>query len=633
MNKINFNKLLIGTAFILGMGISTSAIAMETPEVSFHPVASWDISPVKNPQNGQTHCLMMNEYNNGFFIQFQGAQGNVDVMSIDFRQEAFTAGQSENVTLQIPGSAEITLPATAFSPDVLSINMAGKHDLFKNLSSASALDVKIADNAFRFYLTGFANAASSYSRCLSGAPMQVAAPVAPEEPKQAILTPAETEPEEIAVEEVLDQPVETPSKISNAEPDRAAPSKMMRDMSEKAQDRYAEELSVILQEPKEKVSVELQKALDRQNQDVLADDALAMRPEPGKRYTETLAKAMGTPTDKTGDIPSPVQEPIPVVTAEKQPEVINQDVEEAFEEQAEVQQSEITKETAEDIIWNAPPSSKKVEVVDTMTPPPADDLTEPLKTKEVDQSLVKELEEFVGVDKANNQADMSKVATMQTAEPAEEIAPVAEPIDEPALEPVEDISEITPPPVVPEEPKVTSYTTPEYKVNREVIKHEADFTDMDLPVREVKKSSLREPMMDMRDNDEELEKLQSKVERLKRENDALNNELEMVLRSGEKERLEISSDNWNLEAATMKYNEAERQIAKLGQQIQKERAQFEYEKKELEMMLFDPAVTEDAQLARLGSLEKKIKKLETEMALQEEQYERQIQMLKSRNSQ
>lgn len=629
MNKVNLNKLLVGTAFILGMGISTSAIAMQAPEVSFHPVASWEISPIE--ANGQQHCLMMNEYNNGFFIQFQGVQDNVDVMSIDFRQKAFTAGHSENVILQIPGSAEITLPATAFSADVLSINLAGQNSFFKNLSSASALDVQIADNAFRFYLTGFANAVSSYSRCLSGAPVQVAAPVAPQEPKQVTLTPPKVEPENLVPEEAVletaEQVVETPSKISNVEPDRAAPSPLMQDMSKKAQDRYAEELSVILQEPKEKVSVELQKALDRQNQDILADDALAMRPEPGKRYTETLAKAMGTPTDKTGSIPSPVQEPVPVATAEKQPETINQDVEEAFEEQSAPQQSEITEETAEDIIWNAPPSSKRVEVVDTMAPPPADDLEKP---QEVNEFLVDDLEDFVGVNEQKNQDDLSKMATEQTAETDNNVKPVVEPMIE---QQTEQVSEITPPLVEPVEPKVTNYKTPEYKVNREVIKHEADFTDMDLPVREVEKPALREPMMDMHANDEELENLQSKIARLKRENDALNQELEMALRSGEKERLEISSDNWNLEAATMKYNEAERQIAKLGQQIQKERAQFEYEKKELEMMLFDPAVTEDAQLARLGSLEKKIKKLETEMTLQEEQYERQIQMLKSRNSQ
>ena len=49
------------------------------------------------------------------------------------------------------------------------------------------------------------------------------------------------------------------------------------------------------------------------------------------------------------------------------------------------------------------------------------------------------------------------------------------------------------------------------EILNKIYKHEADFTDMDLPVREVKKSSLREPMMDIRDNDEELEKLQTTI--------------------------------------------------------------------------------------------------------------------------
>ena len=56
----------------------------------------------------------------------------------------------------------------------------------------------------------------------------------------------------------------------------------------------------------------------------------------------------------------------------------------------------------------------------------------------------------------------------------------------------------------------------------------------------------------------------------------------------------------------MRYNEAERQLQKLGQQLQQERAQHAMERKELEAMLFDPQLTEQEQLARLNQLEQEL---------------------------
>ena len=100
--------------------------------------------------------------------------------------------------------------------------------------------------------------------------------------------------------------------------------------------------------------------------------------------------------------------------------------------------------------------------------------------------------------------------------------------------------------------------------------------------------------------------LEEKIDALQAENAALNDELNTALREGEEERLSISSENWNLEKATMLYNEAERQNKKLGMQLQKERAQWAMEKKELEAMLFDPQLTTQEQLAKLSRLEQEL---------------------------
>ena len=68
----------------------------------------------------------------------------------------------------------------------------------------------------------------------------------------------------------------------------------------------------------------------------------------------------------------------------------------------------------------------------------------------------------------------------------------------------------------------------------------------------------------------------------------------------------ISSDNWNLETATQRYNEAEREIQRLGSVVESERAKCLVEKKNIEYMLFDPKIATKQQIAKLMSLENQL---------------------------
>ena len=130
-----------------------------------------------------------------------------------------------------------------------------------------------------------------------------------------------------------------------------------------------------------------------------------------------------------------------------------------------------------------------------------------------------------------------------------------------------------------------------------------------------------------------ISQLESMVYKLKKENTELNSELKSVLSESEEERLSISSDNWNLERATMKYNEAERQIKRLGQQLQRERAQSSVEKEDLEAMLFDPQVTNEKQLAHLADLENKLLSVQDKLDSQRLRYEERIRILENHISQ
>lgn len=70
--------------------------------------------------------------------------------------------------------------------------------------------------------------------------------------------------------------------------------------------------------------------------------------------------------------------------------------------------------------------------------------------------------------------------------------------------------------------------------------------------------------------------------------------------------LDISSDNWDLEQATRRFNEAEREIRRLARQLEESRTQCAVEKKSLEYMLFDPEVAKEEQISKLIELEDKV---------------------------
>lgn len=189
----------------------------------------------------------------------------------------------------------------------------------------------------------------------------------------------------------------------------------------------------------------------------------------------------------------------------------------------------------------------------------------------------------------------------------------------------------------PAQPQTKKSVVPkkDFVVNKERMDVTADFTDLDnvepasaSPTQStVKRRSRTQTPLSGNENSSELKQ---RLAALAEENEALNEELMMALKESEAERMSITSENWDLERATMRYNEAERQLKKLGRQLQQERAQCSVEKRELEAMLFDPTLTDEKQMASLAELEDKLAAAQNELQRQRAHYEAQIQTLKNR---
>jgi len=129
------------------------------------------------------------------------------------------------------------------------------------------------------------------------------------------------------------------------------------------------------------------------------------------------------------------------------------------------------------------------------------------------------------------------------------------------------------------------------------------------------------------DAKDKLAALQQEIASLTQQNKALDQDLKETLRDSKVEEVSVSSNNWNLEKATMKFNEAERQIMRLGRKLQTQQAQCEAEKASLETMLFDPELTNQQQLVTLTSLETELDTAKTELFRQQRQYEERIKLL------
>lgn len=100
---------------------------------------------------------------------------------------------------------------------------------------------------------------------------------------------------------------------------------------------------------------------------------------------------------------------------------------------------------------------------------------------------------------------------------------------------------------------------------------------------------------------EELKDLQSENARL-RELSAIS----PAAGGGAGSKLALSDGNWNLEKATSRYQQAEREVKRLGLLVDEERQKCKSQKREIEYMLFDPAISSNAQMSMLNKLESKL---------------------------
>lgn len=165
---------------------------------------------------------------------------------------------------------------------------------------------------------------------------------------------------------------------------------------------------------------------------------------------------------------------------------------------------------------------------------------------------------------------------------------------------------------VPEAPKAAPKPVPEPKPEPIVV----DLTDVP--------QAAPAPVPQPRTNTAQVTALQRDLEVLTSRAMLLEKELVAARSELNAQREGLASGDWDLEEATIRFQESERQVRRLGDQVARERLACQREKADLEAMLFDPAVTEQRQLAKLADMERKLAETQDKARRERARYEARI---------
>ncbi|MCC6598707.1 MAG: hypothetical protein IT559_07955 [Alphaproteobacteria bacterium] len=583
-----FVVLIAGAS--LGAPFVSSAQGAE-PELAFYPAGGWSVG-----KTGEI-CSATGSYNNGFDLRFEGSKGKMTQMSVDFHQDIFKKDQSYDARVALVEGAAKKVLAVNTAPGILSFNVADDKEFYRGLGKASALDLSVEQNSFRFHLPGFARAFSNFEACVNGdvAANSVAAkpPVLAETPPAS---PDFTVNEAVAMEAEIKAPAAAAPLLDSASAPAASPPPSVKS-EPAAAEAVASKKAVPVPDPV--LVVETSKVAA----ETPVEKAERAFPSSERTVFEHLPEMVVDTVSASAPVASVATAPAAKPLVAPAPGLVNKN---------NLSPEQVSRMIARQMgVENAPvtePSNLPAEAA-SAAPLMAQDMAGPQKPA-ADQDAI-------SPPKPSAEKETIVFSTPERAIPA----PVGMP--DPLLPDDENsMNEVAAVPVqaAPVVPQTVRTSSGEAVVHTSTIRAEADFTN----ASEIEPASAGDeagfPAMGRGANFGNAREMQDTIDALRAENAALNSELKSMIRDTEKERLSITSENWNLEQATMKFNEAERQIKRLGLELQKERARSENERKELEAMLFDPKLTNQSQLARLAELEAQLAKAKEELQLQKLRY-------------
>lgn len=555
-----------------------AALAAKDPELSFYPAQKWNVENLtKAGEHGLKTCSVSNTFNNGFVVQFAGSSDGFINLNIDFRQPSFTQNKLYEVQYTIPGNKAQVLPTKAFKDSLLVTDLRQQKQFSEDLKASGVVDVKIQNNEFRLYLTGLEATMKDYNECVQPEASMIQASATPvaEQQKQ----------KDTFVQDSMTPPLAAPARVI---PETKLPESL-------AQDNLAPP-------PPMPAVIDLTQTNPENDGATSADDTKKSSLKPNfarERFTTKLAERMHqratalAEKNKLSDMDSDSD----TMGAETPPKANEKTV---AKKGSSLETFPLKDSAPQKMAAEQAPAQYKFP------------LAEPVKTEQKtihieaqnEMAQIPEGRTKMGgavINKAkavHGEIDLTKIDT--PVESAFEPTPMPQ---KSAVLPIEDVKEIA--------------------AVESIEPHAQQFADIE-PSAGKATQQVDQNFVEMRNRVVDLER---QLSSLQKENTDLDAELKSNLKDAADERTSISSNNWDLERATMRYNEAEIQINRLGRQLQSSKSQCDMEKSELKAMLFDPKLTDQQQLAKLSSLEEDLDRTKTDLNVQKRTYEERIRIL------
>ncbi len=617
---------------ILAFGLLTLAGAAHAaaPDVSFHPAKGWTVQSAPLSAGTSPLCAIHTEYNNGYGVGFSGAEKNLRALNVDFKQDIFEAGKDYKVSFAVPGNPAESLTGHATNASTLSANVQGSKGLYKVLQGSTAFDLGVEGNEFRFYLNGFSGASGMFEQCMAGAksksvsaappnasPATINESIALEEQETQKKIPVTEAP--VAEAAPIAPPLEAKAaKTAEAELIPAEAQALDRPTGHEPRKRMSEQLAEKIQREPEIAAIEStpqefkDKIREANNAKASASapapiesvETAPLSPMPSQPAIETKPIEMKTAVIAPQPIEAePVEPPQDIIAPQAKAE---KEAIKAAQPAAEPKPAmKIGKlDDGDKIIFNGPRKGAQ-----PITAPEA-----PAKAK---PDVVNKKSPAMVVNRNSQDLGNIDLTRDMNSEPSS---------GEPAIE-----GEGAP------------FTAPLVHIetgNKGAAQKTAKAMDMETGMTpDIAPSSPRKADPEML---KKISELEDRIYDLRRENAVLNTELTgkpgpqaipgVPVGSLHNDDASIATDNWNLERATMRFTESEREVKRLGAQLAQERAKWAMEKQELEAQLFDPQVTSQQQLARLAELERKLDDAQRTLEDQRVQYEERLRLAEGKKA-
>lgn len=564
---MRMNKYLTSTLFT---GLFVTA-AMFSPamgqEQALQPQGAWAITKVdRSTQGGTSYCTLSRKYDEGVVLSLGRNETEEYSLAIDFQKPTFTQGKALKINLQ-PGPGQIrAYDMMPTSEKAVVIRLGWDTGFFDTLNKSQQMKVKISDKNYAFAMPEIAKGQADLQECMEGLKSASKA----------------GKPDQVATKDVLNAPTTTPKEFDAAKAgDQATAGAINAEKQKVASDESAIvksfTSSVKAQEPQlnnddASPRKNFAKAIKEEN----AAEATPRAPDTVMKSADALMQS-----DVRTDLDtSKVAAKAEVKKAE--PELVKRPVAAKPEKDAALASKMASTAPA------AAPSAPAAIPAAAIVPVAASSAAQAQQNDAGVKALQKRMDEL----SAENTVLKQKAAT-------------------PSAETQHQLDTIQAEKKMLQDKLDQVQQERDAKANpQEFARLQADNNELSIKNKQLE-DTLRQSQTRIAEtaiNTEtksmkQIADLQVKLDAATADNATMAKQVESMKLQTEDKGLAAVAGDWDLESATKRYNEAEREIRRLGQQLEQERMSCNREKAQIESMLFDPAVADKKQIEKLSQLQ------------------------------